>query len=283
MGAWGVGLLQDDLVCDIKDEYKVLLSYGVQPQIALCKTQSYFKKDLSDDEENLFWIAIAYVNWQCGINDEKIIEKAIKMLDDEKYMEVWSEQGSKLYNKRKAVIDKFKNDLKYNQRRLKKTPKPMKALRAKTAFHQGDLLAYKLGSTYFSHKIPPHFVNNMDFFHKWVLFRVIKIGACPVSRIMPELDYNSFACLALYDQLFDIKPNSMPSGLNLTKLVSRNLGNKRVEYDVMQLEESAEPYYDASPEMSIAGQSVDLVEWGEKGFSADYRCIDRTVIETISR
>lgn len=283
MGAWGVGLLQDDLVSDVKEEYKILLSYGVEPQIALNKTQSYFSKDISDDEENLFWIAVAYVNWRYGIDDAMTIEKTMQMLNNEKHMAVWAEQGVKLYNKRKAIIDKFKNDLIYNKRPFKKPPKPMKALRMKTAFHQGDLLAYKLGSTEGSNKIPSCFKNNVNCFHKWVLFCVIEIGTCPVSNIMPELDYHSFACIALYDKIFDARPNDVPNGVSLTKLVSRHIGDKSVEYDLFQLEEGTQPYYDTPPEIFIVGQSKDLVEWGEEGFAADYRCIDRTVIKTFSQ
>lgn len=280
MGAWGSGILQDDLVLDIAEDYKVLMSYDVDPTVALNKVKDHYSSEISEDEENLFWIAIAYVNWRYGINNDIVTQTALEMINDEKYMRIWKEQGDRAYLARKKAIEKFKNDLFYTKRPLRKIPKPGKDLRRKTAFKKGDLIAYKLGSTVNPDKAENVFKENITLYHKWIILCVVEVGIRPVSRIMPELDYHSFASAALYNGLFHSKPIGLPDDVNLIEIFSKNLAGNFVSYRVMQIDEAKDPFNPLLPEVSVIGHLPQVPVWGTNGFSASYREIDNTTVYT---
>ncbi|MDO5577313.1 MAG: hypothetical protein Q4F84_09550 [Fibrobacter sp.] len=280
MGAWGTGLLQDDFVSDVKEEYKILLAYNVEPSVACKKVKEYFSKDICEDDENLFWIAIAYVNWQYGIEDESVKAKTLEMLDDEKYMEVWKEQGNKTYEKRKKVIEQFKNNLLYVKRPRKKVPKPMLSLRSKTAYKEGDVIAYQIGSTVGEEVLELFFKENISFNKKWVLLHVVKIGKRPVSHLMPELDYYSFACVMLYNRIFDSMPAALPDGIRLMKVLEPDRTRSIVKYGYMGIDESKIPHYSKDPQANIIANIIATSELVEQGYDVPYYEIDRTVINT---
>ncbi len=280
MGAWGTGLLQDDFVSDVMEEYKILLAYNVEPSVACKKVKEYFSKDICEDDENLFWIAIAYVNWQYGIEDESVKAKTLEMLDDEKYMEVWKEQGNKTYEKRKKVIEQFKNNLLYVKRPRKKVPKPMLSLRSKTAYKEGDVIAYQIGSTVGEEVLELFFKENISFNKKWVLLHVVEVYHKPVSKLMPELDYHSFACVAFYNRIFDSMPAALPDGISLMKVLKPNWVLTFVEYDYLDIEESKMPHYSKDPQVHIIANIAVKQECTGKGSYAHYYGIDEAVIDT---
>lgn len=280
MGAWGTGILQDDLVSDIAEDYKILLSYEVEPLIAFNKVKDYYFSDVSEDEENLFWIAIAYVNWRYGITSDVITQTTLDMIDNEKYMHIWKEQGDKVFFARKKAIEKFKNDLLYVKHPLRKIPKPVKDLRRKTAFKKGDLITYQLGSTVNPDKVKNIFGESIVLYQKWIILRVIEIGMKPVSRIMPDLDYHSFASVALYNGLFRSKPIRLPDDAQLIEIFSKNLAGDFVPYHVMQIDETPDPFNPLPPEVSVIGHLSQEPVWKNNGFNASYREIDNTAIYT---
>lgn len=280
MGAWGTGILQDDLVLDIAEDYKTLMSYGIEPPVALNKVRDHYSSDISEDEENLFWIAIASVNWRYGITGDAVTQTALEMIDNEKYMQIWKEQGDKAYFARKKAIEKFRNDLLYVQRPPKKIPKPVKDLRRKTAFQKGDLITYQLGSTVDPDKAKNIFGESMILYRKWIILRVIEIGMKPVSRIMPELDHHSFASAALYNGLFSSKPTCLPDDAQLIEIFSKNLAGDFIPYHVMQIDEAPDPFNPLPPEVSVIGRLSQEPDWGNNGFNASYREIDNTAIYT---
>lgn len=280
MGAWGTGILQDDLVLDIAEDYKILLSYEVDPLIALNKVKDYYYSDVSEDEENLFWIAIAYVNWRYGITNDIVTQTTLDLINDEKYMRIWKEQGDKIYFARKKAIEKFKNDLLYVRLPLRKIPKPMKDLRRKTAFKKGDLITYKLGSTVNPDKAKNVFRENITLYHKWIILCAVEVGIRPVSHIMPNLDYHSFASVALYGSLFNSKPISLPDDAKLLEIFSKNLAGDFVSYSAMQIDEAKDPLNPLPPEISVIGHLPQNPVWETNGFSASYRDVDNATLLT---
>lgn len=284
MGAWGAGILQNDAISDITYEYKTLLAYDVDCNQAFDVIKKAYLDDYTaSDEEDSFWYAIAHVNWLYGRKDDYVLKKTLELIDDEKYMEVWLEQGQKKYEARKAALANFKEKILFCQRPYKKAPKPMMALRMKTKFQKGDLIAYQLGSSIFPEEMHSYF-KNTDLYCKWIIMCVMEIGSSPVSKLMPELDYHSFAGVALYNQcFFNFEPTEVPDNLELGKIYSPSLNNNPVLCDIMWLDEFCNKItYSKTPRVNVIGKNEEVPKWGLKGYSENYRGIDRIVDFTYS-
>lgn len=99
MGAWGPGLYQDDVTCDIKEEYRNWLKLTQSNKIA---TREVLKNNLCGDpeEDNLIWFALADIQWSYGRLTNKVKTKALNCLETGLDLERWNENKSQ-YNKRK--------------------------------------------------------------------------------------------------------------------------------------------------------------------------------------
>ena len=100
MGAWSVRLMDDDGARDIIDEYKILMGYGVEEQKAYEVIYENFYKDYEgQDDEDVFWLAIALYQWKNGILREDAKKKVIASIDNQEYFgameRVWREGVSK--------------------------------------------------------------------------------------------------------------------------------------------------------------------------------------------
>ena len=182
MGAWGTGLLQNDCISDIKYDYKTLLAYGVDKMTAQAKIkEKYYGQCISSDEEDAFWIAIAYVNHQYGLGNDDIMKDVMRVIGDERYLDVWKESGKKQYEKRKQTLAKFRNELLTIHRPPKKVPKPPVYMLYKTGFKDGDVIAFRIGSTVTRKRAEKDacYGKDMCFYSKWVLLHVVKICRIP--------------------------------------------------------------------------------------------------------
>ncbi len=213
MGAWSIQLMDDDGVRDIIDEYKILMGYGVQQEEAYGLIYKYFYKDYEgQDDEDTFWLAVAFYQWKNGILQDNIKEKALSCIDDEKYLERWKDTGEKTYQKRKEVLAEFRENLLHKVNEVpRKFPKCPKYLREKTSWEVGDLLVYQI----IGEPLPIIRKYNQDaitrmateIIDKIILLRVVDIVKCPVTELMPELDYSSSAHVMLYDWMGDEIPD----------------------------------------------------------------------------
>ena len=66
MGVWGVGLYSNDLTCDVRDTYINYLKLGLCDETAYNNTVEKFSDYFGDDEEALFWYALADTQWSLG-------------------------------------------------------------------------------------------------------------------------------------------------------------------------------------------------------------------------
>ena len=113
MGAWSTRIFDNDAAMDIVGEYKILLGYGVSPEETYQKISEYFGKDyIGKDEEDDYWLSIAYFQWKNGILLDEVKENAIRCIEDERFLERWKDSGEKVYQKRKKVLEEFKDKLK---------------------------------------------------------------------------------------------------------------------------------------------------------------------------
>ncbi len=206
MGAWSTKIFDNDFTMDIITEYKILLGYGISPEETYEKIYGYFAKDfIGKDNEDDFWLGIALYQWKNGILIDEVRENALRCMDDGQYLERWKESGEKVYQKRKKVLEEFKDKLLHEVNpRKKKFPKCPAYYREKTDWKVGDLIAYKMTQKPYEGKYNDDDANKVSMTkrklrNEYFLLRVIDIEKRPVSHICPDLDFASEALVMLYD------------------------------------------------------------------------------------
>ncbi|OAI18211.1 hypothetical protein A1359_05170 [Methylomonas lenta] len=107
MGAWGVGILQDDTVSDVVGFVKDRIKAGESVTIATDSALSHFS-ELENDEDDapLLWLALAHVQWTYGSLEDRILERIRKDLQLGNGLGRWGED-SKALAKRKEALNKF--------------------------------------------------------------------------------------------------------------------------------------------------------------------------------
>lgn len=120
MGAWGTGLWEDDLSCDIQDEWNELMDEGVSPRkatkIILKSWQEEFS-DYDDEEdkqadESILFISLAGLQMRHRALTASVKKKAIQLIENNADLALWEEGDDESYQERKKVLEEFKNKLK---------------------------------------------------------------------------------------------------------------------------------------------------------------------------
>ena len=111
MGAWAVGLYQDDVTCDVRSDYLNWLKIGYS-NIEATKEVIERNIDLIEDEDDgpLFWFALADTQWKYERLLPEVKEQAIKHIDEGKNLGRWEENKNQ-YSKRKRVLGELKEKL----------------------------------------------------------------------------------------------------------------------------------------------------------------------------
>lgn len=133
MGTWGTTLYDSDLACDIKDEYIFLLINGCEYDEAASLTWKNLQLD--KDDEDLYWIVLADVQWKYGHMGQKTLDKAMNAINAKMDEEGWSAED---LCARRRVLLKLKGKLQSPQP-LEKKPKPRHG--KKSNFKIGDILS----------------------------------------------------------------------------------------------------------------------------------------------
>jgi hypothetical protein len=120
MGAWGSGLWEDDLSCDIQDEWNELMDEGVSPRkatkIILKSWQEEFS-DYDDEEdkqadESILFISLAGLQMRHRVLTASVKKKAIQLIEKGADLALWEEVDDESYKERIKVLEEFKNKLK---------------------------------------------------------------------------------------------------------------------------------------------------------------------------
>jgi|GEM_PF-950551 len=193
MGAWGTSVFSDDLAEDVRGEYNTLLSIGKSNEETEKLLLEYYSDilDKGDEDEPVFWFALALSEWNKGRLSELAKTKALECLDNASDLERWNTPGNeKNYKKRAQAIQDLRKTI------LSKQPVEKK-IKKSTVHHcpwnVGDLLAYRI-------------VTNEDvkkgqqsvMWEKYALLRVIQINKHPVSNLAPTEMYNESMLVGLY-------------------------------------------------------------------------------------
>jgi hypothetical protein len=119
MGAWGTGLWEDDLSCDIQDEWNELMDEGLSPKkvtkIILKSWQEEFS-DYEDEEdkqadESILFISLAVLQMRHRSLTSSVKKKAIQLIEKGADLALWEEGDDESYQERKKVLEELKDKL----------------------------------------------------------------------------------------------------------------------------------------------------------------------------
>ncbi len=139
MGAWGAGLFDDDLACDVQAEYRQAISEGLDPPATRDRVLERFAEALSDpDEAPVVWLSLAATAWDMGRLDDCTRDRALTIIIQRQGMGRWIEAG--LERKRAAILVKLAD-------RLCRPQKPPVTAKKKRGFVSswavGEIVGYR--------------------------------------------------------------------------------------------------------------------------------------------
>jgi len=142
MGAWGTGILSDDLVRDVYDDYLDLFNRGNSAGVIRKKIVANYQESIGDpDDGPLIWIGIAKAQWDCDQLEPLVLSKIREIVRDGLGLNLWVEQGESLLQRRKTALTRFLAKLEAPNTRPRK---PRKATKCNPIFQPGDCLAVRL-------------------------------------------------------------------------------------------------------------------------------------------
>ncbi len=147
MASWGPGLYQDDVAEEIKSEYIKLLKSGKTNEDATNELITSFKELIKDNEdEPIFWFALADTQWNYGRLITFVKEKAIDNIRNGNNLKKWEEEGlAGESKKRKKVLSELEAKLNLQLPPLKKIST---YTYYKCTWNIGDVFAYRLESDF---------------------------------------------------------------------------------------------------------------------------------------
>jgi len=236
MGAWGYKLFDDDLACDIKEEYINKLKIGKTNKVATAELISENSCVINDiDTCSVFWFALADTQWNHGRLLPEIQKKALEYINTGENLKIW-EDDEKSYNSRKKVLVELEKRLKSVQPKEKKITK---ISMNRTPFKIGDILLYRIND-----KSDDPYLDELpkEYLGKYVLFQVLGIDKFQMGSLPIEDYYNEETVLGLLnwvgskpidinkvDELFLLadeymKEDRLRFGLGLTQRRCKKMG-----------------------------------------------------------
>ena len=107
MGSWGYGIRHDDFVMDVIGEFEDVLKSGKSVAEATAAVTARFGGAIEDTEDDpLFWIALADVQWAYGALAPAVLERVRGDFAAGRSLDAWEEDPRGLA-KRRAVLEKF--------------------------------------------------------------------------------------------------------------------------------------------------------------------------------
>jgi hypothetical protein len=119
MSAWGTGIFEDDLTCDVQDEFNEMMDDGLSVAEATGHILEEFLEELEDfedeeerlAEEALIYIALAQLQLRHQSLQQSIRIKTIELIDKGADLPFWEETDRTDYLERKQVLEQLKQKL----------------------------------------------------------------------------------------------------------------------------------------------------------------------------
>ena len=167
MGTWNASLYGNDEASDVRAFYKeCIIQYQMSKEEAYKKTWEEFKDEFIDeDDEAVFWYALADTQWDMGRLIEEVKDKALALIDKKGALSLW-EENPKGREKWEKTITKIKDKLATPQPPEKRFTVPKRFVT--NPWDVGDLYAFELkgemaerhgflGKYMVFHKVADHF------------------------------------------------------------------------------------------------------------------------------
>ncbi|MBL8215442.1 MAG: hypothetical protein JNK87_32275 [Bryobacterales bacterium] len=140
MGAWGVGIFDDDVACEIRELYRDLLGDGYAPdqvRDAILQHWSAFLEDVNAGP--VIVLALALTQWKLGRLDDGMRERALSVIRTGAATVAWEGTGD--LHKREAALAKAEQTLLSPQPAARKL---RKRFRDTCDWQRGELISYRL-------------------------------------------------------------------------------------------------------------------------------------------
>lgn len=112
MGTWGAKLYQDDIAEDVRDYFKDQLKRGKKGrEITEDLITGYEDIIKSDDEAEVFWLALADTQWNLGRLEDYVKEKALYYIHEGRSLQRWKEENPGKVKIREKVLNELENKL----------------------------------------------------------------------------------------------------------------------------------------------------------------------------
>lgn len=197
MGTWGTSLYSNDTTSDVRDLYIGYLKGQMSNEEAFEKIITEFNELMGDeDEEPLFWFALAETQWKVGRLTPEVKEKALKWIKKNGAVKLWEESGVSSEGWKKTLKE-LKETLESPMRSEKKFQKPRQINR--NFWNIGDVYAYQL------HREKAK-ENGID--GKYILIQKVGEGKYVSKWAMPEENELEplLMRISMFDKLFDEMP-----------------------------------------------------------------------------
>ena len=122
MGVWGSGLYENDSTCDVRDMYLDFLQDGLGNDVAYEKMLEQSHEYIGNQDEPLFWFALAETQWRVGRLRPDVKEKALEWIEKKGFLDMWAEdpKGFTVWEK---TLKRLKEYLERPMPKEKKIPK----------------------------------------------------------------------------------------------------------------------------------------------------------------
>ena len=216
MGAWGSKLYANDTTCDVRDTYLDFLQDQLSNKESYEKTLDKYIEYIGDDEEPLFWFALAETQWKVGRLMPAVKENALH----------WIEKSTD----RNFFPGHPFNVAIWNKELLNLKDKLNSTMRSEKRIEKLELNPWRINDVY-AYQFHKDESRDAGIFGKYMLMQ--KIGECPyyekqkirmqihlidhIFNEMPKLDdVNNYRILPS-DSLEFNRPLQMHTGITLVK------------------------------------------------------------------
>lgn len=106
MGAWGTGIYENDLACNVRDWYEDSMKSGTEHAETVEEIVRRFFIWEDDAHEAAGWYAVADCALSHGIADETLNRKVLRLIADDPESMTWINQT--LRDERKKVLERLR-------------------------------------------------------------------------------------------------------------------------------------------------------------------------------
>ena len=190
MGTWGTTLYANDSTCDVRDSYTGFLEIKLSNQEAYDKTLEKCKNYIGDQDEPLFWFALADTQWRFGRLMPEVKEKALEWIKHDGGIAFWEENKNGCAGWKKT-LEKLRIKLETDQPKEKRFRK--RIIPFQNPWEMNDVYAYRV------HKECTH-KDELAVYGKYLLMQKIGESISTVST-------DTIMRVQVYDRLFDELPS----------------------------------------------------------------------------